>query len=137
MRWFIPLFIGGWLAMSCLLSLLGGWYRLARRFRGKVRGSGKLYPFASIGVGQGFGPVTYSHCAFVRFDDSGVSISVFPAFRFFHPPLFIPWNAIAACQRERFFFRKTTAIYFPDTRIRIRFVGKVGRDIYLFRHPAA
>jgi hypothetical protein len=31
-RWFPPLVIGSWLAVSCGLSLLGGWHALAKKY---------------------------------------------------------------------------------------------------------
>ena len=85
MRWFFPLFIGGWLVMLCLLSFLGGWHALAGKYRSTARSSGKLFSFASLGLGRGFGPVSYGHCLFVRFDSAGIGLSVFPLFRFFSP----------------------------------------------------
>src|SRR6266496_2847340 len=48
LRWFFPLFIGGWLAISCFLSLIGGWHALAKRYRSTISSSGKLFSFASM-----------------------------------------------------------------------------------------
>ena len=56
LRWFFPLFIGGLLTISCLLSLIGGWHALARKYRATTSSSGKLFSFASLGLGRGFGP---------------------------------------------------------------------------------
>jgi len=137
LRWFFPLFIGGWLAISCFLSLIGGWHSLARKYRSTASSSGKLYSFASLGLGRGFGPVSYRSCLFVRFDAEGIALSVFPLFRFFHPRLFIPWSAVSDCKQERHWFMNFTAVYVSDSPIRILFRGQLGREIYEFRNHAA
>ena len=135
-RWFFPLFIGGWLAISCFLSLLGGWHALAKRYRTTISTSGKLFPFASMGLGRGLFPVSYSNCVFVRLDSTGISLSVFPLFRFFHPKLFIPWSAVSDCRRERFWFMDCTAVYVSQPKTRMLFRGRLGRKIHETRnHP--
>jgi hypothetical protein len=134
LRWFVPLFIGGWCVILGLLSFLGGWRALAKKYRSTEKKSGKLFRFASAGFGQGIFPVSYRSCLFVRFNDSGIALSVFPLFRFCHPNLFIPWNVIADCRQERFWFMNCTSIYISSPQTRIRFIGRVARELYEFRH---
>jgi len=136
LRWFLPLFIGGWLAITCLLSLLGGWHSLARKYRSTSRYSGKLFYFASMGLGRGFFPVGYGRCLFVRLNSDGLALSVFPLFRFFHPKLFIPWSAVSDCKRERFWFVNCTAVYVSEPQTRLLFHGRLGREIYESRNHA-
>ena len=130
LRWFFPLFIGGWLAISCFLSVIGGWHALAKRYRSTMSTSGKLFSFASMGLGRGFFPVSYRSCLFVRLDSAGIGLSVFPLFRFFHPKLFIPWSAVSDCKRERFWFMDCTAVYVSEPQTRMLFRGRLGREIY-------
>jgi hypothetical protein len=137
LRWFFPLFIGGWLAISCFLSLIGGWHALAKRYRSTSSVSGRLFPFASMGLGRGFFPVSYRSCLFVRLDSAGIGLSVFPLFRFFHPKLFIPWSAVSDCKRERFWFMVCTAVYISEPQTRMLFRGKLGREIYEIRSHVA
>jgi len=136
LRWFFPLFIGGWLAISCLLSLIGGWHALAKRYRSAASDSGTLFSFASMGLGRGFGPVSYRSCLFVRFDSVGMALSIFPLFRFFHPRLFIPWSAVSACKQERHWFMDCTAVYVSDPPVRMLFRGRLGRELYEFHSHA-
>lgn len=136
LRWFVPVFIAGWLAICCLLSLIGGWHALAKRYRNSLSPPGKLFSFASLGLGAGLVPVSYRSCLFVRLGSTGISLSVFPFFRFFHPKLFIPWSAVSECKRERFWFMNCTALYLSEPQIRLLFYGRVGRDIYEARSHA-
>jgi hypothetical protein len=136
LRWFFPLFIGGWLAVSCLLSLIGGWHALAGKYRSATSSAGKLFSFASMGLRRGLGRVSYRHCLFVRFDSQGIMLSIFPLFRFFHPRLLIPWNAVSECKKERFWFMSCTAVYVSEPRVRILLLGRLGRELYEFRHNA-
>ena len=137
LRWFFPLFIGAWLGISCFLSIIGGWYALAKRYRSTTRNSGKPFYFASMGLGRGLSPVSYRSCLFVHLDSSGIALSVFPLFRFFHPKLFIPWSAVSDCRRERFWFMDCTAVYVSDPQTRMLFRGRLGREIYESRNHAA
>ena len=136
LRWFLPLFIGGWLAVSCFLSLVGGWHALAKRYRCTTSAPGKLYSFASMGLGRGLFPVSYGSCLFVRLDSAGIALSVFPLFRFFHPKLFIPWSAVSDCKRERFWFMNCTAVYVSEPQTRMLFIGRFGRELYETRNQA-
>lgn len=137
LRWFFTLFIGGWLAICCFLSFIGGWHALAKRYRSTISTSGKLFSFASMGLGRGFFPVSYRSCLFVRLDSTGIALSVFPLFRFFHPKLLIPWSAVSDCKRERFWFMDCTAVYVFEPQTRMLFRGRLGREIYETRSHAA
>ena len=119
------------MVFSCIFSLLSGWHSLGERFRSTMRSTGKCY-FASIDMGQE--GVTVRCGAFVRFDSVGISLSVFPLFRFLHPRLFIPWTAIKKCKRERIFFAEYTVVYISKSSIRILFHGRLGRELYAFRN---
>jgi len=134
LRWFFALFVGGWLAICCLLSVIGGWHPLAKKYRSTTSSSGKLFAFASLGLGRGFGPVSYRSCLFVRFDSAGIALSVFPLFRFFHPRLFIPWSGVSDCKQARHWFMNSTAVYVSEPPVRILFLGRLGREIDEFRN---
>jgi hypothetical protein len=136
LRWFVPLFIGGWCGIFCLLSFLGGWHSLAKKYQNREKTSGKSFQFVSGGVGRGFFPVSYRSCLSVKFNAKGVALSIFPLFRICHPNLFIPWNAVADCRRERFWFINCTAIYISSPQIQIRLTGRAARELYEFRNKS-
>jgi hypothetical protein len=127
---FVALFICFWLVMGCLLSLLGGWHSLAKAYRNNAKSSGKSFSFAKMLLGTGSMPMSYRSCMTIRLDSIGMSLSVFLPFRFFHPPLLIPWNAVSSCRQERFWFMKCTAIELLDPQMQMLFLGKAGKEIY-------
>ena len=90
-RWFLPSFVAVWLGVCAALSFIGGWYQLAARYPATTVPSGRVYSFVSAALGM----VSYRSCLIVRFDSAGVSLSIFPLFRFLHRSLRIPWEAVA------------------------------------------
>jgi hypothetical protein len=133
LRWFLPSFVILWLAGCGFLSVLGGWYQLAVRYPATTVSSGRVYSFVSAALGM----VSYRSCLFVRFDSAGVSLSIFPLFRFLHRSLRIPWDAIASRARERFWFFPCTVLYVSDPETKLRIFGRAGKDIYAFRTQKA
>jgi hypothetical protein len=135
--WFILLFIGLWLAVCCLLSVLGGWHALAKKYRSGTCDPDKLLSRASMELKCGLFPVNYGNCIYLRFDSAGLELSIFPLWRFFHPRLSIPWNAVTDCRRECRWFWNCTSISLSEPQARLRFFGKAGRELYLYRNPGA
>jgi hypothetical protein len=127
--WFVPLFICFWLFLSAFLSFVGGWQTLAKHYRSKRRRSGELFSFSTMILGSAFFPMSYRACMMIRIDSEGIALSVFPLFRFFHPSLFIPWNAVVACRQERFWLLKCATLELTEPQLYIRFLGKVGEEI--------
>jgi hypothetical protein len=128
-QYFFPLFIAMWVAISGLLSYMGGWHRLAAMYPDRGATDGETFRFASMSLGKGLFPVNYGICLSVRVGVVGIRLSTQIFFRLFHPPFFIPWSAVSACKNEKTFFVKETVLYLtmPDTRL--RFTGRVGRAI--------
>ncbi len=97
--WFPILFVGMWVAISTVVAFVGGWHRLARRYRGaptmvvdRIRaGSGHLGDFGAH----------YNNCLVVSVGPGGVGLKVWLPFRLFHPPLLIPWGDVVKCERWR------------------------------------
>lgn len=96
----IPLIIGGFIAFFVLLwsfvclliSLIGGWWRLARHYRATLTLPGKDHS----GVWGMIGLASYKGTLNVRTSPQGLYLSVNPLFQIGHPPLFIPWSHIRA-----------------------------------------
>ena len=132
-RWFLPSFVAVWLGVCAALSFIGGWYQLAARYPATTVPSGRVYSFVSAALGM----VSYRSCLFVRFDSAGVSLSIFPLFRFLHRSLRIPWEAVADCTRERFWLFPCTVLYISEPETKLRIFGRAGKDIYAFRTQKA
>ena len=129
-QWFIPLAICFWWTLLALLSLNSGWLALARNYRRRqpLRES-RLFIFQSVGLGSGWFPVSYGGCVFVRVAPAGLGLAVFPLFRFFHPPLTIPWHAIRECRRRRFWFFTWVVAYLAESSTRLLFNGRLGQYV--------
>lgn len=85
-------FIGAWVGVLAIISIMGGWRNLARMYRATQSFSGNRFYFQSGGMRRG---TSYNNCLTVGANLYGLYLSVFLPFRFAHPPLFIPWEDIS------------------------------------------
>jgi hypothetical protein len=110
-HWFIPVFVVFWLVITGLLSILGGWYTLSKQFQTSASIDGQRFRFASGSFGRYPFPVTaYGNCLFVTVADTGLRIAILFPFRFLSPPIFVPWEAVAAVESKTFLFFKYCVI---------------------------
>ena len=96
-------FAAMWCAISLLLSAVGGWRRLAKRFPASSQPTGRRF----FMLGGRFGLVTYGGCLTVYSSPEGLYLSVLLPFRIGHPPLFIPWSAIRNATTRRFLWAES------------------------------
>ena len=89
----LALFITIWVAVSLILSFVGGWRSLAREYRAPhtVPDSGWIERRALLS-----GRARYKNALRLRADDAGIYLSVAFPFRVGHPPLFFPWEDLFA-----------------------------------------
>ncbi len=92
--WFVLLFVIAWLFACSMISLMGGWHRLAEKFRAISEIHGEEIRFASMAIGTDLFPARYRRVLFVTVGPAGIGLSVIFFFRALHPPLFIPWSAV-------------------------------------------
>jgi hypothetical protein len=71
-----------------ILSVVGGWSRVAGQFPGQAVVDGL---HAQTGM---FGLVSYRFVLDLKSSPQGLAISVLPFLRFAHKPLFIPWTEL-------------------------------------------
>ena len=112
--WFGLFFIAMWVGISTLLSRIGGWSTLARRYRATEPSAGKRFNFVSGSMGQRVFPVNYRTCLFVTVNDRGFYLSIFFLFGFQSPPLFVPWSELESVEAKRLFFLNYTVIRVRD-----------------------
>jgi hypothetical protein len=127
--WFLLLFIVAWLGTCALLSLMGGWHRLAKKFRATSEIDGEKYRFVSMSLGTGLFPVRYRNSLFVTVGRSGVALSVLFPFRVLHPPLFIPWSDVETVRPESSWLTNPVALYVRGFDKRLLFRGHAGKKI--------
>ncbi|MCB1210802.1 MAG: hypothetical protein KDK97_15880 [Verrucomicrobiales bacterium] len=99
--WLIFAIIGGffvvfplfWCGVVFLLSVLGGWGRLAKLYAAGDRAvSGELHS----GVTGKVGGISYRNVLTLHVGHQGFFIEVMPLFRIGHPRLYIPWSEVSA-----------------------------------------
>lgn len=112
-----------------MMSLMGGWHRLAAKFRASSGIHGERIRFASMAIGTGLFPARYRRALIVTVGPSGIYLSVIFFFRLLHPPLFIPWSAVKAVQRERSWLVHHVAVTLHDFDKRLFFRGNAGKKI--------
>jgi hypothetical protein len=119
-------------AVSFVLSVTGGWRRLAAHYR-LDRGGG--FPCKHVVSGE-LGWVSYNNCLTVGGDERGFYLAVLFPFRMGHPPLCIPWRDIHDRVRERRFFVHWDRFEVGPDRVKVRVVSSAMKplDRYL---PAA
>lgn len=89
-----------WLLVSFVVSFIGGWFSLARRFRSQAPFVGSKWRGQS-GMMRGLGH--YRNCLVIGANPTGLYLAVFLPFRVAHPPLLIPWSEVTL-SRGRIFF---------------------------------
>ena len=138
--WFVaifPFWFGGiWVGVCFMVSMIGGWKRLAIHYRRTSSIAGTTYWFQSAGMRLRM-TANYGSCLIVTANDEGIGLSILLPWRIAHPPLFIPWSDILANQEPWLFFFKRVRLTFSlepsvvmwfNTRLAKRIQAAVGRD---------
>lgn len=99
-------FAGFWCLVCMMISVLGGWGRLAKRFPRSSPPTGKRFDMASGSVGR----ANYNNCLTVHVGERGIDFAVWPIFRIGHKPLFIPWTELNEPEVKRFLWHKYVRI---------------------------
>jgi hypothetical protein len=117
-----------WLCVLLILSLVGGWKRIADQFPASVSpvDEGRHFRFVWGTVGSPSLPIVYRACLFCTVSPAGLKVSVFPLFRFMHPPMFIPWSAVDAASRDRWGLGTLTTLRLRGSSQRLRLMGDAG-----------
>lgn len=131
---FIPLFVLFWVLIIALISISGGWYKLAKAHPYDSlkyplnRAETCLIGYMQIGF---FG--RYKMVVYMSITDKGVLFETLFFFRFMHPPFFLEWNAIQNITvKKYFFFMKNYVITTSDAQIVIASEsGKKLQEAYL------
>lgn len=123
------LFVAVWVGLCGAFSHFGGWRTLSSIYHDPGAHDGEIVRWASLSIGKGMLPMNYGTCVSVCVSPLGIGLSMLLPLRLFHPPLFIPWSAVASCGHEQLFFVNQTALYLKSPDTRLRFTGRAGRAI--------
>ncbi|MGV3548527.1 hypothetical protein [Rhizobium sp.] len=112
-----------WVSITLLMSWIGGWGRVGKRYAATgVPPQGAVLKHVT-GM---FGVTRYKHVLTVITTDTGLYIENRKVFRFGHPPLFIPFTAIYQPRKQTLFFWEFVAFGVDDPPIAaIRLPSKV------------
>lgn len=118
---FLIIFPAIWCFVCFLISAIGGWGRLAKRFATeevpkeavtKKRVSGRV------------GVANYNRVLTLHFTKAGFFMEVMPLFRMGHPRLFIPWSEVSGVHSERFFGIEMEKIKIGDPTVATLYLRK-------------
>ena len=96
-------FIAIWSGVLFLLSRIGGWNRLARKY---ARGDRQPTGHYVSGVAGRIGFADYNGVLVTYFNKEGFFLDVNPIFRPGHKPLFIPWSEVSERRTVNLLFAK-------------------------------
>lgn len=127
-----------WCLTCVVISMLGGWFALTRRFTkqseplGEARKAGPwFYTVRLRSLGN------YNSVIRLTAAEDALFPSVFLFFRPGHPPLRIPWNEITVSPARRFFRNWVILTLGSEERIPMRISERMARKLGLFeRFPA-
>jgi len=110
-------FLGIWVFVVGLISVMSGWGRLAQQYRDLDHYQGKKLR----GKNGRFGGTSYSRVLIFGANMQGMYLAVNPLFSIGHPALFIPWTDIRTEEREGVFSAFTTISFaqVPDVKLTI------------------
>jgi hypothetical protein len=107
-------FIALWSAIVFLMSVLGGWSRLARTYRTDEQpGGGKTISHVTGMVGI----ASYKKVLSITTNERGMFIEIRRVFRICHPTLFIPWSDIHNAHKVTLFYWDYVAFKVGDPAI--------------------
>lgn len=133
--WFLAAFVLLWCTVSAILAFGGGWFGLARRYRGRPAEMVRSITMAS-GSFDGLG-AHYGNCLTVSVSPAGIGLSVVLPFRAFHPPVLIPWSAIEQCESWKWLgLFDRTRVRFAAPRRSFTFYGRAARFVRDAVHEA-
>lgn len=127
------IFVGGWLLICCIGSVLGGWHEISKKYRRKNVTNGRLFQYVTMYLSAG----RYNHVLFVRVGQEGLDISVILPCRLLHPPLLIPWEAFESCVKAPLYFSKRTRLTIRNPKYPLYFTGDLAEEIEKCYHQFA
>ena len=98
-------FIGLWVLVSTFISLIGGWFSLAKLYRTRVPFEGVKFRLWTC---QMRWRTHYSNVITTGANQEGLYLTTMFLFRFKHPPLFIPWTEIRVQRTKGWLFEYVT-----------------------------
>lgn len=122
-------FVGMWVFVCFLLSLFGGWSRLAEAYRARAEFRGKKRYLQSGRLGL----TNYNSVLTVGANEEGLYLAVMPLFRVGHPSLFIPWYDITTTEHQGWMFAYLDFTFTKAPSVKLRLLRKVGEKLIMMK----
>jgi hypothetical protein len=116
----------GWCLLCYLVSVITGWGALAGRYPAQTVPRGTTFRLASLGTCRLGG---YNNALTAVVSDQGLYFSVFSIFRLGHPPMLIPWEAVAEVTEGKILNQTVTSIVLHHEQTRLLTGGRLGEAI--------
>jgi hypothetical protein len=118
--WLIPVFLiffaGIWLAVTSVIGLTSGWFRLQRAFPDRIEEQPIERLQFQSGVMGGALPANFGSCLTLDVCPTGLRVRVLRLLGPFLRPFFVPWASIAT-RRRRILFREFCEFGFGEPRV--------------------
>ena len=123
---FFIAFVGLWIIISFLISVLGGWRSLSQYYRSKPYNIKKRWNFQSTAMRFMTG---YGNCLNICVTDRGLLLSVLFLFRVGYPPLLIPLDDIRVEKYKSWFMKGVKLKFRKVPNIPLHLKEKLAREI--------
>ena len=110
-------FIVFWALVSCIISIAGGWWKLAQQYRTEQPLPAHR---RTTQRGQMRFMVGYNNVLTIASDAEGLYLGVFFLFRIGHPRLFLPWAGVEVEAPKRSLFTTWQTLRLGPDRIPLR-----------------
>lgn len=120
-----------WMSVIAVVARIGGWRTLAERYEdtGSTEPE-RRYRFQSVVLRRvSFIPARYRGSVNIGIGAAGLFLRPVLVFRFQHPPLHIPWGAVASCEDGSLLGFRWVDVEVTDASPTLRFYGTVGDEV--------
>ena len=122
-----------WCCISFVASIVGGWHRLAKRYRENTTISGNTWT-SQFAEAHCYAPCFYGIYLSVTANEDGIGLALPFMFRVGHPPLFIPWSEVVVSRTRRLLVFERVRFTFPEIpsvwlEVGPRLAGKIQKAI--------
>ncbi len=115
-----------WLLVGATISVVGGWFSLAKVYRTHVAFDGTKWRMQS---GQMRWLANYNNVLTIGVSQQGLYLASMFVFRFMHPPLLIPWIEIKVRRSKGWMFEYVIFAMGHDLAIPLRIRAKLAAKL--------
>jgi hypothetical protein len=115
-----------WLLVAAVISVVGGWFSLAKVYRTRVPFSGTKWRGRS---GQMRCLTNYNRVLTLGASQEGLYLACMFLFRFMHPPLLVPWSEIRVRRKKGWVFEYVIFTMGHELAILLRIRSKLSAKL--------